>query len=1132
MRFSETIDAAKALLQRKGRMTRRALAREFGLDAEALQDLVDELVLAERVAIDEGGVVLVWHDGPAAAVEAPPPDTAPPPATPAEPGGARRQLTVMFCDLVGSTALSERLDPEDLHRVVTAYQQAVLGVVQRYEGHVAQYLGDGILAYFGYPVAHEDETVRAVRAGLDILVEIENLGQSSPAQVRVGLHTGPVVIGTVGETGRTEQLALGRTPNVAARVQAAAEPQSLVISGSTHRLVEGMFECHELGARVLKGIAQPVSLFQVVGPAQRVSTRFDVMLQRGLKPLQGRSAELQRLQQLWRLSCGGQGQVAMLSGDPGIGKSRLLQALGEAVGTRGVARVDLRCSVFHTGSPLFPLTEQLARMAQLSSEHGAEGQLATLRRFLEPSGLGDAQHLDLFAQLLSVSPTARAAEGVDREQRRERTQQALVDWVLSLARAQPVLLTFEDLHWADPTTLDLLARLVDHLPQTRMMMVLSSRRDFTPAWSAGPDRHHLVLTRLDAAQIAGIAAAIAGRPVPDEVVQLLVRKTDGVPLFVEEMTRDLLESRLLREQGGQLRMAGSLLNLAVPFSLQDAMTSRLDRLGPARRLAELAAVLGRDFSHDWIAALHDGRADALEPGLDALCRADILVQQGDGARAQYSFRHALLRDAAYASLLIRQRQQAHSRFAQYLQSQRPELAVAQPELVAHHFTEAGMVDEAVGLWRCAGLRAVERSANQEAIRQFSTALEILRTLPEGPPRDRRELALLMDLGVPLSVTTSWAAPEVRLANERALELCERLGESTQLFQALYGVWSNRQVQADYRAARPISQRLLALARQAGDDGLLLQAHRAAGILAMHTGQFAEALRHCDAGYALYDPDSHHVHVAQYWLDPGVGCLCYGAWARACMGHLDEALDRASQALALARQGGHAFTVAYAMHFLAVVHQTRREPGPTAAHAEALLGLTREKGFPALEAWGKVLLGWACAEGGRPKEAIELIRQAQEMSQSAGARVARSASLAVLAGVYARAGAVDAGLAAVAEGLELANRCDERFYEGELLRLRGELNLQRDPSIAAQAMADLRAAIALSREQQALTWELRGATALARVLEQRGQPDAARDVLGAPLALCAEGRDTADHCEARALLDRLTPAAQPTPQSAS
>ena len=1115
MKFTDAVDAAKALLQRKGRITYRGLAREFDLDDAALQDLVDELIDAERVAADEDGKLLVWV-GPAGAAAV---------ASAPIPEGERRQLTVMFCDLVGSTALSEQLDPEDLHELVSAYQQAIRQVVQRYEGYVAQYLGDGILAYFGYPAAHEDDAVRGVRAGLDILDDIGALRTRVPVRVRIGVHTGPVVIGSIGEGLRTERLALGKTPNIAARVQGVAQPHTLAISGATHRLVQGLFDCVELPPQALKGIAEPVRLYEVRQQGLARS-RFDVLLELGATPMQGRDRELRTLHNRWRRARGGEGQAVMLSGEAGIGKSRVIQALSQRVSEDGASRLVFRCSPFHVNSPLYPVVEELGRALQVGPQDPPGARLNRLRQWLDGADLAHDDHLPLFAALLSIPLPAGFVEPVlSRGERKARTLQALASWLLNRATGKPVLVIFEDLQWADPSTLEMLSLVKDRIKDSATLVALTCRPDFVPPWPTGRPCVKLSLTRLSPQDIRRVATEIAGKPLPADVLEQLVSKTDGVPLYVQEMTKDLLESNLLRDAPARFELKGSLPHMAVPISLQDALASRLDRLGRSRHLAETASVLGREFSVDLIRALMDGDHESLTADLQLLSDAGILVRQPGEHDTVYIFRHALMQDAAYSSLLIRRRQKIHARVADLLTTEWPEKAALHPELVAHHYTEAGMVPQAIGFWQRAGLRAVESSANKEAIQHLSKALALLKTLPEGTERDRQELTLLLALGVPHAVTSSWVAPEVRSASERAFELCEALGESSQLFPVMYGVWSNRQVQAEYAAARAISQQLLALARRGNDDGFRLQAHRACGIIGLHTGEFVEALGHCEAGWALYDADRHRSHVAMYWLDPGVGCLCYGAWALMSLGRPDQALARVNQAVDLARVGGHAFSLAYSLHFCAVVHQTRREPGPTRERAQTLVALAQEQGFPVLAAWGSVMLGCALVEEGRAREGSLLVSDGERAIRSGGARTSRSGALAVLAAAYERAGDTDEGLAVVAEALDFVAQTEERFYEAELHRLRGELVLHRAEGQAWTDAHDVarrcfETSLSIARRQQAGTWALRAATSLARLLASHGESMEARTALSVVLSNHTEGLATPDLQEALALFHSL------------
>ncbi len=1117
MKFTEIVDAARALLQRRARITYRGLAREFDLDEATLQDLAEALIDAERVAVDEGGKVLVWVD------PAPPGEAAAPAAAAGE--GDRRQLTVMFCDLVGSTALSEQLDPEDLHELIGAYQQAIRQAVQSFEGYVAQYLGDGILAYFGYPAAHEDDVLRGVQAGLKILDDISALRARVPIQVRIGLHTGPVVIGSVGAGLRVEQLALGKTPNIGARVQSAAAPHTLAISADTHRLVQGMLDCESMGLHDLKGIAQPMQLYRV--RKLRARHRFDALLEQGLMPMQGREPEFQALLEGWQRACAGQGQAVLLSGEAGIGKSRLIQALCLRSGQSQSTRLVFRASAFHTNSPFYPIIEQLNWAIQSSADEPPARRLSRLSQLLRGAGLSDAEHLYLVAGLLSIPmPDGLVSPVLSREERKSRTLQTLSSWLRHSHDGQPVLLVFEDLHWADPSTLELLALTVDRLRGASMLVAMSSRPEFLPPWPPDAPCRTLPLGRLSPQEIRRVALQIAGKPLPPAVLDQLVSRTDGVPLYVEEMTKDLLESRLLRDAPDRFELTGDLPHMAVPFSLQDSLASRLDRLGPARRLAEVAAVLGREFSLNAIRALADADDDALCASLQQLCDAGVLLHHGgEPDTTVYVFRHALMHDAAYQSLLLRKRQQTHARIARLYATQWADQAARQPALAAHHCTQAGLVHQAVGFWQRAGLQAVEGSANQEAIQHVSKALEILQSLPEGAERDRQELSLLLALGVPLAVTSSWAAPKVRWASERALELCEALGESSQLFQAMFGAWSSRQVQAENGAARLMTAQLLALARHAQDDGFELQAHRASAIISLHMGEFAQALQHCQAGWALYDPARHRAHIVQYWLDPGVGCLCYGAWALLHLGRADQALQQLHQAIDLAGSGGHAFSQAYALFFCAVVHHTRGEPGPTRERALAFLALAQTHGFQVLAAWATLFLGWAQLEEGQTEQGCQMIREGELATRAGGARVSRSGALAVLAAAYLRTGEIAQGLATVAEALAFVAQSDEHFYAAELHRLRGELLLASAPGAAApdrqtQALDCFAQCLAIADRQGAALWALRGATSQARLLMQRGNPHAGRAALAAALGLVAEGLATRDVKDARVLLFSL------------
>jgi len=720
MTFEEVLDQALAMLRRRGRVTYRALQRQFGLDDAYLADLKAEIIEAQRLAVDENGTVLVWIGGadpaslPLSTQSEPLRTTQTDQIVPATPtpvaatssDAERRQLTVMFCDLVDSTALSSRLDPEDLREVVRAYQTTCEEVIQRYGGHIAQYLGDGLLVYFGYPQAHEDDAHRAVWAGLGILDALAALNARLEPRtgvrlaVRLGIHTGLVVVGEVGGISRHEQLALGETPNLAARIQGLAAPDALLTSAATYRLVEGYFACQDLGMHSLRGVATPMQVYRVV-QASAAQSRLDVMGATSLTPLVGRDAELTLLVERWAQSQDGLGQVVLLSGEAGIGKSRLVEALRQRLGSEGMASIVLRCSPYYTNSALYPVIDHLQRLLHFHREDMPEEKLDKLERSLHEYRFARDEVMPLFAALLSVPfPDGRYPPlHLSPQQQKRKTAEALVAWLVEAAERQPLLAVWEDLHWADPSTLELLSLIIDQSRTARMLTLLTCRPEFQPRWSPRSHLTHLTLNRFTHPQVERlIAQAMHGKSLPSEVVQQVVAKTDGVPLFVEELLKMILESGLVREEDERYVLTGPLPLLAIPATLQDSLMARLDRLAPVKEVAQLGAVLGRSFPYDLIQAVAPMDETTLQRGLAQLVDAELLYQRGHPPQAQYLFKHALIQDAAYQSLLRSTRQQYHLRIAQVLAEQFPETTQTQPELIAQHYTEAGLREQAIGYW--------------------------------------------------------------------------------------------------------------------------------------------------------------------------------------------------------------------------------------------------------------------------------------------------------------------------------------------------------------------------------------------------------------------------------------------------
>jgi TOMM system kinase/cyclase fusion protein len=1148
MDFYGVLDQVVELLRRRGRVTYGALRLQFGLTDEQLAVLKDELIDAQQLARDEEGRILVWTGD----ADVPPSPLRPsarhasqpvtravslaqtiaPPAASAMPEAERRQLTVLFCDLVDSTSLASRLDPEEWREVVRAYQEACAKVIARYEGHIAQYLGDGLLVYFGYPQAHEDDAQRAVRTGLGMMEALRQLnarlGQERGVQlaVRLGVHTGLVVVGEVGGETRHEQLALGDTPNVAARLQGIAAPDTLVISAATFRLLGGVFACQPLGASLLKGFAQPREVYQVLYESMARS-RLEAVGSTGLTPLVGREQEVGLLLERWAQVKDGLGQVVLLSGEAGIGKSRLVQVLQEHVASEPQAWLTpCQCSPYYQNTTLYPMIDLLERVAlRLEREESPEQKLRKLEGFLVQYGLPLAEAVPLFAGLLSLPLTADYAPlNVSPEQQKQKMLHALLTILLRIAAQQPVLFVMEDLHWVDPTTLEFLGLLVDQGPTARILTLLTCRPDFTPPWTGRAHLTQVTLNRLPHRQAAEMTGRVAhGKALPPEVVAQVVAKTDGVPLFVEELTKMVLESGLLQERAERYELAGPLPPLAIPATLHDSLMARLDRLAMVKAVAQLGATLGREFTYELLQAVAPWDAETLQRGLQQLVAAEFLYQRGVPPQATYLFKHVLIQDAAYQSLLKSTRQRHHQHIAQVVEARFPELCATQPELLAHHYTTAGLSAQAIPYWQRAGQRALERSAHVEAIAHLIKGLELLQTLPDTPERTQQELAVQTTLGPALLAIKGYAAPEVGEVYARARELCQRVGDTPQLFPTLYGLYYFHVIRAEFRLAREQAEQLLRLAQQQQDPSLLLVAHHTLAGALFHLGELTLARAHLEQGMALYDAQQHHALAFRYGIDLGVYFLAYAARPLWLLGFPDQAHTAIRGALRLARQLVHPFSLAFTLHWAATTHQLRREA--TAAHeqAEASMAFSREQGFAIWVPGGTVLQGWALTEQGQVEEGIAHMRQGMAAWQGTGAEVDRPYYLALLAEGYRKAGRTAEGLHVLAEALAVMETIGERYYEAELYRLKGELHLahQSNGRSWLEAEEHFRQALNVARRRQAKSLELRVAMSLARLWQQQGKRDEARELLGPIYGWFTEGFDTADLREAKALLDELS-----------
>jgi predicted ATPase/class 3 adenylate cyclase len=1141
--FVAVVDQVIALVRQRGRVTYRTLQLQFTLDDEQLATLKDELLYSQPRVIDDAGRGLVWTGDPGAtpALAPSPPASASaalphtqteqgarPAADHAAPEAERRQLTVLFCDLVESTALASQLDPEDWREVVRAYQATCAEVIQRFEGHIAQYLGDGLLVYFGYPQAHEDDAQRAVHTGLGIVEAMDTLnrrlaqGHGVRLAVRVGMHTGLVVVGEMGGGGRQEQLALGDTPNIAARLQGLAAPNTVVISAATRQLIQGYFTCHALGSQTLRGVATPLQVYQVVR-ATEVQQRFDVAAARGLMPLVGREHEVALLRERWAQVQAGRGHIVVLSGEAGIGKSRLIQTVKDEIIGAATLRIEYRCSAYHQHSAFYPIIAHLERVLAWRQDDTPEGRLRKLEEALQPYTLPLAEIVPLLAALLSVPlPAAYLPLTLTPQRQKQKTLEALLTWLLVLTERQPVLFVVEDLHWIDPSTLEFLTLLVEQGPTARLLALLTCRPEFQPPWGLRTHLTPMALQRLLQPQVeAMIAQVTGGKTLPSEVIAQIVAKTDGVPLFVEELTKMVLESGLLRETKGAYALTGPLPPLAIPATLHDALMARLDRLATVKAVAQLGAALGRTFAYELLQAVTPLDEAPLRQALAQLVNAQLLDQGGIPPQATYLFKHALIQDAAYQSLLKSTRQQYHQRIAQVLETRFPAAAETQPELVAQHYTAAGCTEQAVVYWQRAGQQASDRSAHLEAISHLTTGIELLTTLPETPVRTQHALTLYIALGAALQVTKGHAAPEVEHAYNQARALCQQVGETPQLVPVLYGLWRFYVVRSQLHTARDLSETLLRLAQRADDPALAVIAHHALASTWLWLGALHAARLHVEEGLVRYTPDQRRAPVFRIGQDLGIGCRTYAAMALWLLGYPDQALVRLHDALALAHELSHPFSLAYARWVAAIVYQCRRDVPAVHEQAEAAVTLSTEQGFTLWVAVGTILRGWALAMQGQGEEGRAQVRHGIAAWRVTGAALLVPYLCTLLAEVSAHLGHPEDGLQTLAEGHTLVEQHEERWWEAEVYRLRGVLLLQQTVAQLEEAEAWLRRALDVARRQEAKSLELRAAMSLARLWQQQGKRAAAYDLLAPIYGWFTEGFDTADLQEAKALLDELS-----------
>jgi class 3 adenylate cyclase/predicted ATPase len=1041
----------------------------------------------------------------------------------------RRQVTVMFSDLVGSTALSACMDPEDLREVISAYQKCVAETVHHFGGFVAKYMGDGVLVYFGYPQAHEDDAERAVRAGLQLVAAVGDLKTTrAPLQTRVGIATGLVVVGDLVGSGETQERGIvGETPNLAARLQGFAEPNSVVIAESTRKLLGNLFELEDLGARDLKGIAGPVRAWAALRPSG-VESRFEALHAGGLTALVGREEELDLLLRRWSKAKTGEGQVVLLSGEAGIGKSRLTAALLEHLTTEPHTRLRYFCSPQHTDSALYPIISQMERAAGFTHDDNTQVKLDKLDALLA-SSFTPRQDAALLADMLSLPNDGRYPTlELDPQQRRQKTLEALTAQLEALAQAKPVLMIFEDVHWIDPTTLEAVGRTVHRLRALGVLLIVTYRPEFEPPWVGRPYVTALTLNRLGEREITAMIDRVTGnKALPETIRQDIIERTDGVPLFVEEMTKAVLEAE---SEGEAQRTTAAVPSpaLAVPASLHASLMARLDRLGPAKEVAQIGSAIGREFSHALLASVVNKPETELGSALDRLIAAGLLFRQGTPPHASYLFKHALVQDAAYGTLLREQRRTLHARVAETLESKFTDLAENQPELLARHFTEAGLIDKASHRWGQAGLRSLERSALIEAAEQLRRALDQLATLQNTPAMRREQIKLQVALITPLLHVKGFAAPETKAAADGArllMEQAEALGEPPEdpllLFSVLYGFWVASYIAVNGDVCRDLAAHFLALAEKRGATVPLMIGHRIMGASFLFTGDIAQGRAHYDRAIALYDPAEHRRLATRFSHDSRVSILSFRSLALWILGYPEGALADANYALKDAREIGHATTLMYALGYATLLtHIYCGDHAAASAQADEVVALADEKSALFWKALGMMNQGWLLALNGKPSKAVPLITAGIAAYRSMGSTVWLPLYLSHLATAHAALDQFDDAWRCIGEAMTAVEATKERWFEAEVNRIAGEIALMSSQPDALKAEEYFERALAVACTQQAKSWELRASMSMARLWRDRGKRDEARELLAPVYGWFTEGFDTLDLKEAKALLEEL------------
>jgi predicted ATPase/class 3 adenylate cyclase len=1042
--------------------------------------------------------------------------------------GERKHVTVLFADMKGSMELLADRDPEEARKLLDPVLEQMMEAVHRYEGTVNQVMGDGIMALFGAPLAHEDHAVRACYSALRMQESVKHYAEEVrraegiPIQIRVGLNSGEVVVRSIGSDLKMDYTAVGQTTHLAARMEQMAMPGSIMMTADTLRLAEAYVQVKSLGPVSVKGMSDPVELFEVTG-AGAARTRLQAATSRGLNRFVGRDAETEQLRKALEQARQGHGQVVALVGEPGVGKSRLFYEFMHSHRTEGCLIIESGSVSYGKATPYLPVIDLLKayfkiqdRDTQRDIREKITGKLLTLDKAMEPT-------LPAFLSLLDVAVEDQQWQNLDPPQRRQRTLDAIKRLFLRESQVQPLILVFEDLHWIDSETQSFLDALIDSLPTASILLLANYRPEYRHGWGSKTFYSQLRIDPLAPESAEELLLAVLGDDTTlQPLKQLLIERTEGNPFFMEESIRTLVETKILAGERSKYRLTGSLEIMRVPATVHAVLAARIDRLSvEAKQLLQYAAVIGKDFPFALLHAVIDLSEEELRRQLGDLQTAEFLYEASSFPDLEYTFKHALTHEVAYQSLLRSSRQNCHERIARTLEQRFSGCVETQPQLLAHHYTEAGLSAQAIPYWQRAGERANEQAAHAEAISYLSRGLELLKAVPETPECLQRELSLYTLLGRTLKDVKGYGDPEVERAYTRARELCRHIGEAPQLFSTLLGLSIYFVVRAELQTARELAEQLLDMAQGAQDSVLLVEAHYALGVTCFWLGEFDLARKHLEQGIAYYDPSRHRSQIMLFGQDEGVVCLCRAALDLWYLGYPDQALTRGMEALTLAQRLSHPASLAYVLYWLAFLYHQRRDVQKTQEWADASIALSTEQGFAYWPPLGTILQGWVLTERKQLAEGTLRMRQGMAALQAIGTEIQRAYSLGLLANAYRQAGQVNEGLAVLDEALAAVDKTGGRWAEVELHLLKGELLMRQAAANAQQAEICFRQALAVAGHQQAKSLELRTAMSLSRLWQQQGKQAEARRLLSDIYGWFTEGLDTADLKQAKALLEELS-----------